>query len=84
MPVTRENATECLSFVGMGIILVLVPEGLGRIYRRFSSKEELPEALDYTWETAWNTRLMHVDEKANGIEKLKLSSLPCPVQGHKG
>jgi hypothetical protein len=30
MPVTRENATECVSFVGMGVILVLVPEGLGR------------------------------------------------------
>jgi hypothetical protein len=30
MPVTREKATECLSFVGMEIILLLVPEGLGR------------------------------------------------------
>jgi len=29
------------------------------------------EAFDYTWETAWNARLLHVDEKANGIEKLK-------------
>jgi TetR/AcrR family transcriptional repressor of nem operon len=44
----------------------------GGIYRHFSSKEELAaEAFDYTWESAWNTRLLHVDEKANGIEKLK-------------
>jgi TetR/AcrR family transcriptional regulator, transcriptional repressor for nem operon len=44
----------------------------GGIYRHFSSKEELAsEAFDYTWETAWNCRLLHVDEKANGIEKLK-------------
>jgi len=44
----------------------------GGIYRHFSSKEELAaEAFDYTWETAWNARLLHVDEKANGIEKLK-------------
>jgi TetR/AcrR family transcriptional regulator, transcriptional repressor for nem operon len=44
----------------------------GGIYRHFSSKEELAaEAFDYTWETAWNARLQHVNEKANGIEKLK-------------
>ena len=44
----------------------------GGIYRHFASKEELAaEAFDYTWEAAWNTRLLHVDEKANGIEKLK-------------
>ena len=44
----------------------------GGIYRHFSSKEELAaEAFDYTWETAWKARLLHVDEKANGIEKLK-------------
>src|ERR1700683_4978391 len=44
----------------------------GGIYRHFSSKEELAaEAFDYTWETARNARLLHVDEKANGIEKLK-------------
>jgi TetR/AcrR family transcriptional regulator, transcriptional repressor for nem operon len=29
------------------------------------------EAFDYTWEAAWNSRLLHVDEKASGIEKLK-------------
>jgi TetR/AcrR family transcriptional repressor of nem operon len=44
----------------------------GGIYRHFSSKQELAaEAFDYTWEAAWNARLLHVDEKANGIEKLK-------------
>jgi TetR/AcrR family transcriptional repressor of nem operon len=44
----------------------------GGIYRHFSSKEELAaEAFDYTWESAWNVRLLHVDEQANGIDKLK-------------
>ena len=44
----------------------------GGIYRHFSSKEELAaEAFDYTWDAAWNARLLHVDEKANGLEKLK-------------
>src|SRR5258706_8104562 len=44
----------------------------GGIYRHFSSKEELAaEAFDYTWEAAWNARLQHVDETANGIQKLK-------------
>ena len=44
----------------------------GGIYRHFTSKEELAaEAFDYTWETAWKARLLHVDEKANGINKLK-------------
>ena len=44
----------------------------GGIYRHYSSKEELAaEAFDYTWEVAWNSRLLHVDEKANGIQKLK-------------
>jgi len=44
----------------------------GGIYRHFSSKEELAaEAFDYTWEAAWSARLLHLDEKANGIEKLK-------------
>jgi TetR/AcrR family transcriptional repressor of nem operon len=44
----------------------------GGIYRHFSSKEELAaEAFDYTWEAAWNARLLHVDEQANGIGQLK-------------
>src|SRR6201988_4940007 len=44
----------------------------GGIYRHFSSKEELAaEAFDYTWGAAWKARLLHLDEKANGVEKLK-------------
>ena len=44
----------------------------GGIYRHFASKEELAaEAFDYTWEASWKARLLHVDEKANGINKLK-------------
>ena len=44
----------------------------GGIYRHFASKEELAaEAFDYTWKAAWNARLLHVDENANGIDKLK-------------
>lgn len=44
----------------------------GGIYRHFSSKEELAaEAFDYAWDTAWKSRLGHVDEKVHGIEQLK-------------
>jgi TetR/AcrR family transcriptional repressor of nem operon len=44
----------------------------GGIYRHFSSKEELAaEAFEYTWEAARNARLLHLEEKSNGIEKLK-------------
>ena len=44
----------------------------GGIYRHFANKQELAaEAFDYTWDAAWNARLLHVDEKANGIQKLK-------------
>jgi len=44
----------------------------GGIYRHFSSKEELAaEVFDYTWDAAWSARQVDVDEKANGIEKLK-------------
>jgi TetR/AcrR family transcriptional repressor of nem operon len=44
----------------------------GGIYRHFTTKEELAaEAFDYTWDAAWNARLLHVDEQANGIDKLK-------------
>ena len=53
---------------------LMVATGLqkGGIYRHFASKEELAaEAFDYTWEAVWNARLLHVDEKANGIDKLK-------------
>ena len=44
----------------------------GGIYRHFASKEELAaEAFDYTWEAAWKARLLYIDDKANGIDKLK-------------
>lgn len=44
----------------------------GGIYRHFSGKEALAvEAFDYTWQAAWDARMLHVDEKSNGIEKLK-------------
>jgi TetR/AcrR family transcriptional regulator, transcriptional repressor for nem operon len=44
----------------------------GGIYRHFSSKEELAaEAFDYTWEAVWHSRQLRVDEKANGLEKIK-------------
>ena len=44
----------------------------GGIYRHFASKEELAaEAFDYTWEAAWKARLLYIDDKANGINKLK-------------
>jgi TetR/AcrR family transcriptional repressor of nem operon len=56
------------------ITIVMEATGLkkGGVYRHFANKEELAaEAFDYTWDAAWNARLVHVDEKANGIEKLK-------------
>jgi len=31
----------------------------------------LRKVFDYTWEVAWSARLVHVDDKENGIEKLK-------------
>ena len=42
------------------------------IYRHFSSKEELAaEAFDYTWEAAWKTRIVDVDDQPTGPCKLK-------------
>jgi TetR/AcrR family transcriptional repressor of nem operon len=61
-------------YEGSSISELMEATGLkkGGIYRHFSSKEELAaEAFDHTWEAAWNSRLLHVDEKSNGIEKLK-------------
>lgn len=44
----------------------------GGIYRHFASKEELAaEAFDHTWDAAWKTRFLHVDEQGDGISKLK-------------
>ena len=43
----------------------------GGIYRHFAGKEELAaEAFDYTWEAVWNSRLVHLDEQASGLDKL--------------
>jgi TetR/AcrR family transcriptional repressor of nem operon len=61
-------------YEGSSLTALMEATGLkkGGIYRHFASKEELAAvAFDYTWEAAWNARLLHVDEKANGIEKLK-------------
>jgi TetR/AcrR family transcriptional repressor of nem operon len=68
-PIFNQNGYE-----GSSINDLMEATGLkkGGIYRHFSSKEELAaEAFDYTWDAAWNARLLHVDEKVNGIEKLK-------------
>jgi TetR/AcrR family transcriptional regulator, transcriptional repressor for nem operon len=44
----------------------------GGIYRHFSSKEELAvEAFDYTWKDAQDARMLQVNEKSKGIDKLK-------------
>ena len=44
----------------------------GGIYRHFSSKEELAaEAFDFTWDAAWKARLLHLDDRQSGIDKLK-------------
>src|SRR5271157_3275390 len=61
-------------YEGSSLAELMTATGLqkGGIYRHFASKEELAaEAFDYTWKAAWNTRLLHVDDKANGIEKLQ-------------
>jgi TetR/AcrR family transcriptional repressor of nem operon len=61
-------------YAGSSLNALMEATGLkkGGIYRHFSGKEELAaEAFDYTWDAAWKARLLHVDEKANGIEKLK-------------
>ncbi len=68
-PIFNQNGYE-----GSSLNDLMKATGLkkGGIYRHFSSKEELAaEAFDYTWEAAWNARLLHVDEKTSGIEKLK-------------
>jgi TetR/AcrR family transcriptional repressor of nem operon len=61
-------------YEGASLSELMAATGLkkGGIYRHFASKEELAaEAFDYTWDAAWKVRLLHLDEKANGIEKLK-------------
>jgi TetR/AcrR family transcriptional repressor of nem operon len=61
-------------YEGSSLADLMAATGLqkGGIYRHFSSKEELAaEAFDYTWKTAWETRMQNVDQAASGIEKLK-------------
>jgi TetR/AcrR family transcriptional regulator, transcriptional repressor for nem operon len=61
-------------YEGSSLAELMAATGLqkGGIYRHFSSKEELAaEAFDYTWEAAWKARMLQVDEKTSGIEKLK-------------
>ncbi len=78
---TRQQIVEAAApifnkkgYEGSSLSDLMAATGLkkGGIYRHFSSKEELAaEAFDYTWEAALNARLLHVDEKKSGIEKLK-------------
>ena len=61
-------------YEGASLSELMTATGLkkGGIYRHFSSKEELAaEVFDYTWDAAWKARFLHLDETANGIEKLK-------------
>jgi len=61
-------------YEGCSIQAIMDATGLekGGIYRHFESKEELAaEAFDYTWEAAWNARMLQVDEKSTGIARLK-------------
>jgi len=61
-------------YEGSSLTELMAATGLqkGGIYRHFASKEELAaEAFDYTWNLAWQARMLDVDEKASGIEKLK-------------
>lgn len=61
-------------YEGSSLADLMAATGLkkGGIYRHFASKEELAgEAFDYTWDAALKARLLHLNEKASGIEKLK-------------
>ena len=79
--VTRKRIVEAAApifnqhgYDGSSLNALMEATGLkkGGIYRHFASKEELAaEAFDYAWEAVWHTRLSHVDEKANAIDKLK-------------
>ena len=61
-------------YEGSSLADLMAATGLkkGGIYRHFSSKEELAaEAFDYTWSAALHARMVHIDEKTNGIDRLK-------------
>jgi TetR/AcrR family transcriptional repressor of nem operon len=61
-------------YAGSAMADLMTATGLrkGGIYRHFSSKEELAvAAFDYTWEAAWETRMLRVDRTASGLGKLK-------------
>ncbi|HEY3739371.1 MAG TPA: TetR/AcrR family transcriptional regulator [Bryobacteraceae bacterium] len=78
---TRQKIVEAAApifnrrgYEGSSINDLMAATGLkkGGIYRHFSSKEELAaEAFDYTWEQAWNARMVQVDETAPGLEQLR-------------
>ena len=68
-PIFNQNGYE-----GSSLTDLMEATGLkkGGIYRHFASKEELAaEAFDYTWDAAWKARMVHLDEQANGVAKLK-------------
>jgi TetR/AcrR family transcriptional repressor of nem operon len=61
-------------FEGSSLTDLMEATGLkkGGIYRHFASKEELAaEAFDFAWDAARDLRMLDVEEKANGMEKLK-------------
>jgi TetR/AcrR family transcriptional regulator, transcriptional repressor for nem operon len=61
-------------FEGSSMTELMAATGLqkGGIYRHFASKEELAAAaFDYTWKSAWETRMQHVDQAASHIDKIK-------------
>jgi TetR/AcrR family transcriptional repressor of nem operon len=68
-PIFNQNGYE-----GSSLSALMAATGLqkGGIYRHFSSKEALAaEAFDYTWAAAWKGRMLHLDERENGVDKLK-------------
>lgn len=61
-------------YEGSSLADLMAATGLkkGGIYRHFASKEELAaEAFDYTWKEASHVRMLHVSEKATGVDGLK-------------
>ncbi len=78
-PIFNQNGYE-----GSSLNDLMKATGLkkGGIYRHFSSKEELAaEAFDYTWDAAWNARLLHLDEQliANFADYRSPIAGGCPI-----